>query len=337
MLPPLLSIHELQIALPDSESRWSSTYEQWRYQPPPSSTTFVCSAIARVSTGTTIQEDREQPSQLIILFTAFGQHLDSQNLMRAMLPCSEDVNGAASAAISGPTDTIWQTAFDALSKAGCSRSFTQAGGNARPDEFAVAARLLTVLAFTPSRVLLPFSKWQTSTHGYGTARQELIGILNNDAPRARYCLYLAAQLLRHFRGAQASTHFDVLALLMCVLYFVSYIELVELQRQHIISRADGLGVAKVIRLDQALSEDELDSWLNLRCQSRPHVTGIGLLDTDRSIARVFKEASKITSNNGPTSTLAVAMSAIYASSAAGMPPDFPHDQPKTRLDSSDRT
>lgn len=336
MLPPLLSIHELQIALPGSESSWSSTYEQWRYQPPPSSTTFVCSAIARVSAGTTIEEDREQPSQLIALFTAFGQHLASQNLMRAMVPCSEDINGATSAAILGPVDTIWKTAFDTLSKAGCSQPSSQPGEDGRPNQFAVAARLLTILAFTPSRVLLPFSKWQTSARGYGAARKELIDILSNDAPRARYCLYLAAQLLRHFRSSQASTHFDTLGLLMCVLYFVSYIELVELQHQHIASSADGISVAKVIRLDQALGEDELDSWLNLRCQSRPHVTGIGLLDTDRSIARVFKEASQITSNNGPTSTLAVAMSAIYASSAAGRPPEFPHDQPETNINSSHR-
>jgi hypothetical protein len=337
MLPPLLSIHELQIALPSSESRWSSTYEQWRYQPPSSSNTFVCSVIARVSAGTAIQEDLEQPTRLITLFTAFGQHLTSQNLMRAMMPSSEEVNGAVSASILGPTDSLWRTAFDTLSKAGCSQPLSLTGGDGRPNEFAVAARLLTILEFTPSRVLLPFSKWQTSTHGYGTARKELIDILSNDVPRARHCLYLSAQLFRHFRSAQASTYFDTLALLMCVLYLVSYIELVELQRPNATSRADGTGTVKVIRLDQAISEDERDSWLNLRCQSRPHVTGIGLLDTDRSIARVFKEASQMTLNNGPTSTLAAAMSAILASSAAGRPPDFPHDQPVHSMGSSDRT
>jgi hypothetical protein len=256
MLPPLLSIHELQIALPSSESRWSSTYEQWRYQPPPSSTTFVCPVIARVSAGTAIQEDLEQPTRLITLFTAFGQHLASQNLIRAMMPSSEEVNGAASASVLGPTDTLWKSASDALSKAGCSQPLSQPEGDGRPIEFAVAARLLTILAFTPSRILLPFNKWQTSAHGYGTARKELMGILSNDAPRARYYLYLAAQLFRHFRGVQASTYFDTLALLMCVLYLVSYIELVELQRPNLALRADGIGAVKVIRLDQAISKDE---------------------------------------------------------------------------------
>jgi hypothetical protein len=338
MLPPLLSIHELQIALPSSESRWSSTYEQWRYQPPPSSTTFICPVIARVSAGTAIQEDLEQPTRLITLFTAFGQYLTSQNLMRAMMPSSQEVNGAASTFTLGPTDTPWKTAFDALSKEGCSQPLSSTGGDGRPNEFAVAARLLTILAFTPSRVLLPFSKWQTSTHGYGTARKELIDILSSDVPRARHCLSLSAQLFRHFRSAQASTYFDTLALLMCVLYLVSYIELVELQRPNLTSRVDGVGAAKVIRLDQTISEDERDSWLNLRCQSRPHITGVGLLDTDRSIARVFKEASQMTVNNGPTSTLAAAMSAILASSATGRPPDFPHDQPEHHdIGSNDRT
>ena len=335
MLPPLLSIHELQIALPGAESRWSSSYEQWRYQPPPSPANFICSAINRVSAGTTIQEDLEQPTRLITLFTAFGQHVASQNLMRAMTPYSGDANNVASASILGPTDSLWKTAFDTLSKAGCSQPFSQLGEDGKPNEFAVAARLLTILAFTPSRILLPFSKWQTSTHGYGTARKELIDILSKDAPRARYCLFLAAQLFRHFRSTQASTYLDTLALLMCVLYFVSYIELVELQRPDVSLRADGLGVVKVIRLDQAISEDERDSWLNLRCQSRPHVTGLGLLDTDRSVARVFKEASQIMVNNGPTSTLAAAMSAIMASSAAGRLPDFPHDQPEPHVSSSD--
>lgn len=337
MLPPLLSIHELQIALPSAESRWGSNYEQWRYQPPPSSTTFICSTIARIGAGTTIQEDLEQPTRLITLLTAFWQHIASQNLMRAMMPCTGDVNSASSASILGPTGSIWKTAFDALSQAGCSQPFSQPGEDGKPNGFAVAARLLTILAFTPSRVLLPFSKWQTSAHGCNAARKELVDILTNDASHARYCLYLAAQLFRHFRSTQASTHFDTLAFLMCVLYIVSYIELVELQRPGPISRADSIGAAKVIRLDQAISEDERDSWLNLRCQSRPHVTGLGLLDTDRSVARVFKEASQIMINNGPTSTLAVAMSAIYASSAAGRPPDFPHDQPETHISSSDHT
>ena len=337
MLPPLLSIHELQIAMPSAESRWNSKYEQWRYQPPPSSTTFICSVIARVSAGNTIQEDLEQPTRLITLFTAFAQHLASQNLIRAMLPCSEEVSSAASASILGSTGSVWKTAFDTISKAGCSQPVVQPDGDGKPNGFVVAARLLTILAFTPSRVLLPFSKWQTSAHGYGTARKELIGILSNDAPRARYCLYLAAQLFRHFRSTQPSTHFDTFALLMCVLYFVSYIELVELQRPDVTPRADGIGVSKVIRLDQAIGDDERDSWLNLRCQSRPHVTGLGFLDTDRSVARVLKEASQIMANNGPTSTLAVAMSVVCASSATGRPPDFPHDQPETDISSSDRT
>lgn len=274
--PPLLSIHELQIALPSAESRWGSNYEQWRYQPPPSSTTFICSTIARIGIGTTIQEDLEQPTRLITLLTAFWQHIASQNLMRAMMPCTEDFNSASSASILGPTGSIWKTAFDALSQAGCSQPLNQPGEDGKPNGFAVAARLLTILAFTPSRVLLPFSKWQTSAHGCNAARKELVDILTNDASHARYCLYLAAQLFRHFRSTQASTHFDTLAFLMCVLYIVSYIELVELQRPGLISRADSIGAAKVIRLDQAISEDERDSWLNLRCQSRPHITGLGL-------------------------------------------------------------
>ena len=335
MLPPLLAIHELQIALPGSESRWSSSYEQWHYQPPTSSTNFICPAIVRVSAGNTIQEDLEQPARLITLVTAFGQHIASQNLMRAMMPCPENIDSVASASILGPTDSIWKTAFEALAKAGCSQPLSQPAGDSILNEFAVAARLLTILAFIPSRVLLPYSKWQTSAHGHGTARKELTDILSNDAPRARYCLCLAAQLFRHFRSAQASTYFDTLALLMCVLYFVSYIELIELQRPNVASRADGTGVAKVIRLDQAISEDERDSWLNLRCQSRPHVTGIGLLDTDRSVARVFKEASQIMISNEPMSTLAAAMSAILASSAAGRPPEFPHDQPEQHVSSRD--
>lgn len=335
MLPPLLSIHELQIALPATESRWSSSYERWRYQPPPSSTNFICSAIARVSAGTTIQQDLDHPTRLITLFTAFGQQIASQNLMRAMMPFSEDVDSIASASILGSTDGLWKTAFDTLSRAGCSQPLHQPGEDGKPSEFAVAARLLAILAFSPARVLLPFSKWQTSAHGYGAARKELIDILRNDATRARHCLYLAAQLFRHFRSTQASTYFDTLALLMCVLYLVSYVELVELQHPDVSLRADGIGAVKVIRLDQAISEDERDSWLNLRCQSRPHVTGIGLLDTDRSVARVFKEASQIMVSNGPTSTLAATMSAMLASSAAGRPPDFPHDQPEPHVSSSD--
>jgi hypothetical protein len=337
MLPPLLSIHELQIVLPDVESRWASSYEKWSHRPPPSSTSPICSTIARVSAGIAIQKDLEQPTQLITLFTAFGQHIASQNLVRAMMPCSADTNNTVSGPVLDPAYALWQKAFDALSKTGCYQSLSRIEADARADDFSVAARLLTILAFAPSRLLLPYSKWQTSAHGYSRARKELQDILSNDAPRARYCLYLSAQLFRHFRGTQASTYLDTLALLMCVLFLVSYIELVELQRPDTNSRADDTSVVKVIRLDQAISEDERDSWLALRCHSRPHISGLGLLDTDRSVARVFKEASRITANNAATSTLAGAMSAILASSATGRPPDFPYDQPEPQVSSSDRT
>ena len=336
LLPPLLSIHELQIALPSNESRWGSSYEQWRYQPPPSLTTSICATIARVSSGAAIQEDLEQPARLITLCTAFGQHVASQNLMRAMMPQSENTNDISASSLV-PTNSLWRTAFDALSTEGCSQSLDEVDRDATLNGYAVEARLLTILTFTPSRVLLPSSKWQTSAHGYGKARNELLGILSNDAPRARYCLYLSAQLFRHFRNTQASTYLDTLTLLMCVLYLVSYIELVELQRPDAALRRDTTSVAKIIRLDQSISEDGRDSWLNHRCQSRPHVTGLGLLDTDRSVARVFKEASRIMANNGGTSTLAGAMSAIMASSATGRPPDFPHDQPEPHASSSNHT
>ena len=322
MLPPLLSIHELRIAIPTAESSWASSYEQWSYRAPPSSANCVCSAIARVSAGAATQEDTEQPTRLITLFTAFVQQVASQDLSRVMMD----------GPVLGPIDNLWQTSFDALSKAACYEPLIQAAAqDTRPDAiaFAVSARLLTILAFTPSRLLLPSSKWQTSAYGCSKAREELLHILSNDAPRARYCLYLSAQLFRHFRNTPASSYVDTLALLMCVLYLVSYIELVELQKQRpgtASTRGDNTSVAKVIRLDQTLSDHERDDWLNGKCQSRPHVTGLGLLDSERSVARVYKEASRITRENGATSTLAGAMSGILASQATGRPPDFPNDQ-----------
>jgi hypothetical protein len=249
MLPPLLSIHELRIALPGAELSWASSYEQWSYRAPPSSTNSVCSAIARVSAGVATQKDSEQPTRLIALFTAFVQQVASQDLSRAMM----DGPNLVSAPVLGPIDNLWQTSFSALSKAGCSKPLSQAAAqDSQPDAiaFAVSARLLTILAFTPSRVLLPSSKWQTSAHGCSKAREELLQILSNDARRARYCLYLSAQLFRHFRSTSASSYVDTLALLMCVLYLVSYIELVELQKQRpgtASTRADTAGVAKVIR------------------------------------------------------------------------------------------
>lgn len=343
MLPPLLSIHELRIALPTAESSWASNYEQWSYRAPLSSTNSICAVIARVSAGNATQEESEQPTRLIALFTAFLQQVASQDLSRAMRQCSEDSNSVLGLSASNPTDAFWQTSFDSLSKAGCSHPLIQAAAqDTQPDAiaFAVSARLLAILSFTPSRLLLPSSKWQTSAHGCSKAREELQNILSDDPSRARYCLYLSAQLFRHFRSKPASSYVDTLALLICVLYLVSYIELVELQKQlpgTASTRADTAGVAKVIRLDQTLSDHGRDDWLNGKCQSRPHVTGLGLLDSERSVARVYKEASQITRENGATSTLAGAMSGILASQATGRPPDFPNDQSEFHDSSSNHT
>ena len=326
LLPPLLSIAELQISLPGPEAHWKSDYQQWQRLPPPQSPVPVCLALAKIGLQSAIPHDLDQSAQLTVLLSAFVQQTASQDLKRAMKLSSGGLNAMQLAFQSDPTSATSQTALDVLIRLASSQPLSLEGSATILSDFSILARICAILDYTPGRLLFPFSRWQTTDDGCSRARKELVDIVNHDIGRARYCLYHAAQLFRHFRSVKALRHIDTLALLLCTLYILLYIEVGTPQHIGSDQQAGSIECAKIIRLDQLHTDDELESWLSLRLHHQPHITGIGLLGEDRSSTRLYKEASRIMSCSASTSVLAEALAIMLSSQAKGHTPEFADNQ-----------
>jgi hypothetical protein len=331
LLPPLLTIAELQIPLPGSETHWESDYQQWLGLPSPQSLAPVCVTLARTGLQNSISQELDRSARFTMLLSAFSQHTATQNFKRALAWTSGGIEALVPMPQIEPSMDIFGNALDVLLRHGCSQAFDSTASRSIANDFAIASRVFTILSFTPARLLFPFSRWQTSDRGTGDARKELFKIVQQDTRRTRYCMYQAAQLFQHFRTIKALSHTDTIFLLICTLYMLLYVELVVTRdtdpQNARLSPNTSIAGAKVIRLDQLTSEDAVEAWLTLRNPHRLHVTGIGLLDADRSVARLSKESSNIMANSASTSNLAAALSVIMTSHATGDVPDFQEGQP----------
>ncbi|KAK2023937.1 hypothetical protein LX32DRAFT_627120 [Colletotrichum zoysiae] len=324
MLPPLLSIAELQTPAPTADSYWSSSYEQWHLLPPPQTSPTLCALLARVSLGDVAPAGLEQSAKFSILLSAFVQQAVESDLLQAMGLGSTGNNSGQPNLALGMVTVLSQKTFDALSQVGCSQVLRDTEGSTRPNDFALLARVLAIGSFTPLRLLLPYIKWQTTDAGHRNARSELSSIVPQNIGKARHCLYYAAQVLQYFRGTRPETVLDIYSVLICVLYVVLYIDIVE--QQDPTSAGSGAdsrtSSTEIIRLDQVVDSELLNSWLQVSSHKRPHITGVGFLHSGGSMPRLFKEASRIMASASSASRTAKEMSIILESQAKGYPPDF---------------
>ncbi|KAK7441067.1 hypothetical protein Landi51_10270 [Colletotrichum acutatum] len=324
MLPPLLSIAELQTPVPTADAYWSSSYEQWHLLPPPQPSSTLCALLARVGLGDVVPASLEQPAKSTILLSAIVQQAAESDLLRAMGLGSVGSTASQSGLALGMGTMLSQKAFDALSQVGCSQVLRETDAGTNSNDFALLSRVLSVCSVTPLRLLNPYGKWQTTDAGQSKARSELLDIIPQNVGRARHCLYYAAQVLQYFRTTRVATVLDILSVLICVLYMVVYADIFEQQDPN--SAGSGASTStsstEIIRLDQVVDVDLLNGWLEVRNHKRPHITGVGLLHSDRSVPRLYKAASRIMATGSSVSRMAKEMSIILESQAKGYPPDL---------------
>jgi hypothetical protein len=267
-----------------------------------------------------VTDNFDSSARLITLLSAFVQCTAAQDLMRAMMLYTENSNTTRSASTSGTVADISRAALDVLCRYGESQFPTMAEPRSISDDFPIIARILTIFDLTPLRLLYSFTRWQSSETGVSNARKELSRILNHQIRQARQCIHQAAQLFQYFRTANTLRHVDTIALLVCTLYIHAYIELVAEQRTDRNEQADVIHGRTMIRVDQASDLSQIGDWLNLEHDHLPHVTGIGVLGADRSVARLYKESSRIMGRSASKSSFAAALQPLLESQAAGNAP-----------------
>lgn len=321
MIPPLLSAAELQTPIPTTDLYWSSSFEQWHLLPPPQPSLTLCTLLARVGLGDVAPASLEQLVKSAVLFSASLQQTAECELLRAMGLDSTGTPASQSSLALGMVTTLSQKAFDALSQVGCCQALRETAAGTRSNDFALLSRVLAILSFTPLSLIFSYNKWQTTDISQRNARSELLNIIPQNVSRARHCLYYAAQVLQHFRTTRSATVLDILGVLVCVLYMVLYVDIIEQQNPNLAGCGAGVNTSsmEMIRLEQGVDVDLLNDWLQLKNHKKPHVTGVGFLHNDGSIPRLFKEASRIMASGSSVSGMAKVLSNLLDSQAKGYP------------------
>ncbi|OAL42842.1 hypothetical protein IQ07DRAFT_686151 [Pyrenochaeta sp. DS3sAY3a] len=322
LIPPLLTIAEMQIPLPGPDAHWEASRQQWQHLAPPQSPTPVCAMITSIGLQSLVPHNLGPSARLTTLLSSFVQYTAAQDLGRAMMLYTVDSSTMQSPSSSGAVADILRVALDVLCKFGCSQVLKLEEAHSISNDFSIMARVLTILDFAPGRLLYPFTRWQSSDHGANHARKELSRIVSHDIGRARHCIHQAAQLFQYFRMVSTLRHIDTISLLLCTAYIHIYIELVVKQRANRDAQADMLDAGKLIRLDKVSENTQIDDWLSLKHDDQPHITGIGVLEADRSTARLYKETSRIMGRSASKSSFAAALQPIMDLQAAGNAPVF---------------
>ncbi|KAH6960185.1 hypothetical protein DER45DRAFT_583452 [Fusarium avenaceum] len=210
--------------------------------------------------------DLEQLTKSAILLSASLQQAAESDLRRAMGLDSTGNPASQPSPALGLVTVLAQKAFDALSQVGCSQALRETDIGTSSNDFALLSRVLAILSFTPLSLLFTYSKWQTTDLGQSNARSELLNTISQNVSRARHCLYYAAQVIQHFRTTRPATVLDIMGLLVCVLYMVLYVDIIEQQDPHFGRPGAGVKASsmEIIRLDQVVDVNVLNAWLQKR-------------------------------------------------------------------------
>jgi len=323
MLPPLLSVTELQVPLPCSEALWRADRQQWLGLKSTDanmaqglvSQISICSLFARFTIDPDIANDCTESARVALILAAFSQHTSMTDLVRTIVaPRQPSPYAAVAVHLDGCLVNISRTLLS------CAPSHAQFPYSLA-SQSAVLTRLVAILAFTPTGLLHPFSRWQTTPHGTDSARKRLRLIMNQDSIRTRECALHAAKLFEHFRGQPQLIHIDPFCLLIATLFLWAFIDLVIVHDVGASTSSTG-PQSKIVRIDQVLDGDEKDTWIKQGSDMRPHITGVGILDSGRGSVRLLKETAKIMGSGARKSTLAVSLSSILSSSAEGNIPNW---------------
>ena len=272
-----------------------------------------------------LPHDLGDSARITILLASFVQHTDAQDLRRAMMLHINSATTPLTFAL-GTSSDLSRATFEVLLERGTTQKLEVSESSVISNDFAVTARLLSILDFTPARLLYPFTRWQTSEYGSSQAREELSQIVSADIVRSRYCMLHAAQLFQFFRTVNTLQHTDVVSFLVCTLYLHLCTELVIRRTMDAALEGTASNGPTIIRLDKVAHQSLINDWLSLRIDPSVHITGVGILNSDRSTARLYKESARVLGKSASKSNFAAALQKMMESQAAGDVPVFEEKQ-----------
>lgn len=246
---------------------------------------------------------------IIIPLTCFMQHIKIRNLIEVTNPAAapQHLLQFPSAPLNGLL-TLYESALTPILQLASPASNLAT-------ERTTLSRTLQILIFAPLPLLSQASHWETTTANFAEARRQLSAMMVAQPTRARQVMLQAARLFNTLRNATPLSHIDPFCLLISVLYIHAFITGVVYTSE----QTSG----EVYRVDQDLEESKVRDWIEGRGDvPQLHVSGIGILHTERSSTRLFKEAARIFSVSAGRSCLAAGLSGILSAQAAGQIPSL---------------
>lgn len=178
--------------------------------------------------------------------------------------------------------------------------------------------ILRLLRFIKYRPLYLSSGWMAQTEEVRAARQHITELLHTKPGQARQALLHAAQLFRIIRSQRQFDPFDSFVLLMVVLYIWNY-------DKYVISNSllNG-GGEEIFRIDQNIDANLQGKWIagTFEKNKQLHISGIGVLNGQDSMSRIFKEAIRILDHDKAWSRQADAIKCSLHQILRGGAPSF---------------
>lgn len=182
--------------------------------------------------------------------------------------------------------------------------------------------VLRLLRFIKYRLLYVSSGWMAQRQEVDAAAQHIAQLLQAEPRRARQSLLHAAQLFRIIRSQRQYDPYDSFLLLMASLYIWNYDRFVISDKPQFPSGGDA---EEILRIDQNVDKDLLEQWITDTFDTPKliHISGLGVLNGQDSVPRIFRESTRILSHEKAWSRQANAIKYALHQILSGVAPSFP--------------
>ncbi|KAJ5959262.1 uncharacterized protein N7479_006412 [Penicillium vulpinum] len=182
--------------------------------------------------------------------------------------------------------------------------------------------ILRLLRFVQYRPLYISSGWMAQHHEVDAAAQHIAQLLKAEPRQARQSLMHAAQLFRIIRSQRQFDPYDAFILLMAILYIWNYDRFVMSDKLQFPSGRDA---EEILRIDQNMNEDLQEKWIagTFEMPKQLHISGIGVLNGQDSVPRIFRESMRILGHEKAWSRQANAIKHGLHQILLGGTPSFP--------------
>uniref|UniRef100_L2FRD7 Transcription factor domain-containing protein n=1 Tax=Colletotrichum fructicola (strain Nara gc5) TaxID=1213859 RepID=L2FRD7_COLFN len=290
-LPPIYKLHELTDRFPAHELVWKCRdAERWRVE---------------IRAAGRIGLDLSNKHDVVTKMGSFARQMHMLSLYTEEkflhYQLSSPIWKTLMAGMSNPVDTqpnintlltnaatSVNDAFETLRGIDNSRSESP-----ESDALYTYYHVLSILRQVPLRKLYEFSGWQVTEPQIEAAREYLQKWMRNKPSHARKCLWHAAVVFKILRNKKHFSCDSPFCMLVVALYIWAFDQFAQPKEN--MSPGDAVncvGTDRPTRVDLLQDEKEIEEWLE-NGSSSVHITGVGVLKSTKSGARMISECRRI--------------------------------------------